>query len=173
MPTQDYTELFASDTGIFIEQLVHAAIDFAFNGGTGSPSAGCAEFTCTTDNQTGITEIAANTVGVMWETLFPAAAGKLCKQIQLPTIRLDILTDVESSGTLEVYVADGSQSGFLSILDGNLLTVSIGAGVATGWATNTSGALRNVNSTHWLSTSLVRLVVKLTLTTGDGIGGGG
>lgn len=172
MPTQDYTENFLSDTGIFIEQLLHAAIDFAFNGGTGSPSAGCAQFTCTTDNQTGISEIAANTVGMMWETLYPACTGKLCKQIQLPTIARDILMDAGSSGNLRVYVADGSQSGFVSILDDDLLIVTLSAGAATGWVTDTSGVVRNINSTHWPSTSLVQFVVKITLTTTTGGGGG-
>ncbi len=172
MPTQDFTYVFLADAQSLADAGLSSAIAAAWSGIIGNPL-GCVSFTTTTNNLSAEVERMAEVSAITWETLFPACAGKLVKHVQCPSIDVKRLTDIQSSGTIELFITDGSAGGFVSVHGSSLFTMSVGSGVADiSFVNDTSGVQRDVNSAYWPSTTPIRVCLKVTITTGDGTGGG-
>lgn len=170
MPTQDKTYAFASDAEGFSDAGLSAAITAAYDASQGDPSTGCLQVTTTTNNLAAVVEHVVKTT--TWETEFPATAGKLVTNIGCPTFRKRRLADIQSSGTFSLRICDANQAGAVSVHGADIVTGTIAGGVAEAWQTDTSGTTRSVDSAYQASTTPIKIVWIVTLTTGDGTGGG-
>lgn len=167
MPTASKTYTFDSNAEGFTDAGLVASITWAYDGTQGSPSSGCIKASTTTDNLTSVTERMELTT--TWAAIFPTLQS--VQTIQCPTFRKRRLADLESSGTFFLRICDANQAGAVSIHGSDLVTGIIEGGVAEAWQTDTSGALRTVESAYRAPNTPIKIVWSVTITTGDGAGG--